>query len=339
MPVYNCAGFVGAAIESMLKQTLTDFELIVIDDHSTDGTKEIIAGFNNSRIVFVGKPCNTGLVESLNMGFKLAKGKYIARMDGDDISDVNRLEKQVQFLDQHSDIALCGTAYELMANRKIMSYPAEHENIKLAMLNYCPFGHPTVMIRKSFIDANHLQYNNEFECAEDYELWVRCVWLGKTANIPEVLLYYREHANQSSKINNYNQAKNSALCRIKMLQKVWDKASVDDKYTRELLFQREIFGGTGDLEQMLQWMDTIEASNIKKSYFEPSKFSQYILAKKLGAIRRFYLHQTLYNPGVLYKFLTSGKLYLSSFTRLESLKLAVKCLIFWRNKAWQINNN
>lgn len=338
MPVYNCAAFVQQAVQSILDQTLTAIELIIIDDNSTDATKQIIANIKDSRIVLVEKKQKTGLVDSLNTGLLMARGKYIARMDGDDISNVVRLQKQVDFLERNTDVDWCGSAYQLMDSKSVICHPLEHEDIKLAMLTLCPFGHPTIMFRKSFIEAHDLRYSGEFDCAEDYELWTRGIWLGKAANLPDVLLYYREHSNQSSNVNSYNQAKNSALCKIKMLNKVWDNAGPDDKYTMELLFEKELFKSQEELNDMLLWIDDIEACNSKARCFEPSKLGQYLSAKKSRVIRKFYLHQTRYNPAVLYKYLTAGKQFRSAFNKLERLKLTIKCLLFWSNR-WQAINN
>ena len=114
MPVYNCELYVQEAIDSILNQTFIDFELLIIDDCSTDKTVEIINNYADKRIKLTTKPHNTGLTNSLNYGLSIAQGQYIARMDGDDVSVLDRFEKQVKFLDTNPDIILCGTWYQLM---------------------------------------------------------------------------------------------------------------------------------------------------------------------------------------------------------------------------------
>jgi glycosyltransferase involved in cell wall biosynthesis len=127
MPVYNCELYIKEAIYSILNQTFTDYELIIIDDCSTDSTADIIKDYSDSRIIFFEKDSNSGYTNSLNYGLSVAKGEYIARMDGDDISLPTRLEKQVHFLNSNPDIVLCGTSYSIMEQQGVFYMP---QNIK-----------------------------------------------------------------------------------------------------------------------------------------------------------------------------------------------------------------
>ena len=111
MPVYNCFDYIQEAINSILNQTFSDFELIIIDDYSSDGTVDLIKKFNDPRIKLTVKSVNSGISNSLNYGLKIAKGKYIARMDGDDISFPDRFERQVKFMDLNPKVILCGGGY------------------------------------------------------------------------------------------------------------------------------------------------------------------------------------------------------------------------------------
>lgn len=330
MPIYNCINYIAQAIDSILNQTFTNFELIIIDDCSTDGTAGVVDTYTDKRINFITKPENTGLVASLNTGLSLAKGQYIARMDGDDISMPDRLQKQVDFLEQRPDIVLCGTAYELLNAKQIVSYPADHDDIKLTLLEYCPLGHPTVMVRNDFLQDHNLRYNADFEAAEDYELWTRLIWLGKIANMPDVLLTYRDHPLQYSNSNKSNQVKNSHLSRVKMLAKVWDKASITDPYTREVLFGDPIYNSAVELKEMGNWMQHIINVNTTNNYFDALKFAAYINAKQKAAIRRYYLNQAKYTPSVLYHFMQSAAFYRHCLTTTEQLKLSIKCLLYRR---------
>ena len=330
MPIYNCISYIAQAIDSILNQTFTDFELIIIDDCSTDGTAGVVDGYTDKRINFITKPKKTGLVASLNTGLSLAKGQYIARMDGDDISAPERLQKQVDFLVQHRDVMLCGTAYELLNARQIVSYPAGHDDIKLALLEYCPLGHPTVMICNDFLQDHNLRYNPDFEAAEDYELWTRLIWLGKAANMPDVLLTYRDHPLQYSNSNKSNQVKNSHLSRINMLAKVWDKASITDPCTREVLFGDHTYSSAVELKEMVDCMQYIITVNTTNNCYDAFKFDGYVTAKKKAAVRRYYLNQAKYTPAVLYRFIKSQAFYRNCLTTTEQLKLSIKCLLYRR---------
>lgn len=114
MPVYNCSKYIHSSTTSILNQTFSDIELIIIDDCSTDNTVDIIKTFNDKRIVLIVKQKNSGITNSLNYALDIAKGKYIARMDGDDISNIDRLEKQYEFMEGHPDVVLCGGGYEVI---------------------------------------------------------------------------------------------------------------------------------------------------------------------------------------------------------------------------------
>lgn len=217
MPVYNCEAYVGEAIDSILGQSFTDFEFLIIDDASTDKTVPIVEGYSDSRIKFIRKPKNTGYTNSLNYGLGIAQGEYIARMDGDDISLPERFAKQVTFMDAYPEVVACGTTYSIIGSSEIKNVPLNHDDIKVQLLQKTCFGHPTVMLRKSVFDEFKIIYNSKREPAEDYDLWVRLLKYGKLANLPEVLLSYRVHDGQVSvknikqKFDNYYIIKKNIL--------------------------------------------------------------------------------------------------------------------------------
>ena len=332
MPVYNVQAFVGQAVESILRQTFAQFELLIIDDCSTDGTVDIVEKFKDERIVVIKKSQNTGLVASLNIGLEKARGEFIARMDGDDISDALRLEKQLAYLHQHPDIDICGTAYRLIGSEGEVYFPATHDEIKFYMLDFCPMGHPTVIMRKSFITRHQLKYDEAFTGAEDYELWTRCIWLGKIANMTDILLSYREHAHQASKIIKPLQIENSEICRVNMLRCLWENASLTDCYTREFLFQDVTLNNMEELNAIVQWMDNIVKKNKEGNFYAPQLFDSYVSTKKRGVIRRFFLTVPVYTPKLFLKLIKAQNSYRQYFTSLEYVKLGIKCMAFWRLK-------
>ena len=167
MPVYNVASYIHEAIASMLGQTYQDFELLIINDGSTDATRDEILKFTDSSIRFVENEQNIGSANTLNKGIELAQGEYIARMDGDDISLPHRLQKQVTILEQHPNIDICGAGYRFFGSRNFeVRYPKNHEAIKIGLLFGCCMIIP-LFRKKSIIEA-HLQYEQEFFPAEDY---------------------------------------------------------------------------------------------------------------------------------------------------------------------------
>jgi glycosyltransferase involved in cell wall biosynthesis len=197
MPAYNAEKYIKEAIESILNQTFVDFELLIINDGSTDNTEKEILSFTDGRIIYVKNETNLGLANSLNKGIKLAKGKYIARMDSDDISLPSRLEVQVDFLDKYEDIALCSTGLQMFgANDKLITGRADFEEIKIDLLFSSAIGHASSMFRKDVFTQNNLFFNQYFFPAEDYELWTRAVFYCKMTNLPVPYYLYRIYEHQ-----------------------------------------------------------------------------------------------------------------------------------------------
>lgn len=205
MPVYNGAKFLREAIESILNQTFTNFELLIINDGSNDSSEEIILSYEDSRIVYVKNEHNLKLIATLNKGLELAKGKYIARMDADDISVLSRLEKQVRFLEGNPAIGLLGSAFEIIGKEIKNSYPVADDDIRLTMLFLNSFLHSSVLFRRELCLTNNLYFDKKYIHAEDYKLWTELMFKTKVSNLDEVLVKYRVHDNQISHIHSKEQ--------------------------------------------------------------------------------------------------------------------------------------
>lgn len=196
MPVYNTKEeYLREAIESILNQTFTDFEFIIINDGSTNNSEEVILSYNDKRIKYY-RQKNQGIANSLNNGLDVACGEYIARMDSDDISLPTRLEKEVNILDYNSNINIVGAFYEIFPKKNIIITPEVPKYTDL--IKSCCIGHPTVMFRQKDFEKYNLRYNPEYKC-EDYELWSRAIRYLSFYNIQEVLLKYRWHEDNLSK--------------------------------------------------------------------------------------------------------------------------------------------
>lgn len=201
LSVFNAEDYIERAIDSILAQTYSDFELLIINDGSTDGTKALVENYNDPRIFFIDLPQNVGLINALNYGLDLAERKYIARMDADDICLPNRFEKQVAFLEDNPDYVACGSSIINFneTTESYMRYPETHEQIKVALhffeRNIC---HPTVMIRKSAMDDHNIRYRKNYAYAEDYSLWFDLIKVGKLHNLKQGLLKYYRHQDQVS---------------------------------------------------------------------------------------------------------------------------------------------
>lgn len=194
MSTYNRYDFLKEAVESILNQTYSNLELIVVLEFCENQEKieQILNSYHDKRIKIIKNKEKLGFPRSLNIGFDLAKGKYVARMDDDDISLPERLEKQVEFMEQNPDFGACGTRAEFfMYASGILEYiPTNPEEIKVKMLSFSTICHPSVMMRKKMFDQHNLRYDPNY-FTEDYELWSRAIRYFKIANLDEVLLKYR----------------------------------------------------------------------------------------------------------------------------------------------------
>ena len=209
MPVYNGEKYLKEAIESILNQTYIDFEFLIIDDGSEDRTEEIIKSYSDPRIQYIKNNENLKIISTLNKGLSIARGKYIARMDADDICVVNRLEKQVKFLENNPSIGLIGSDYISFGTiNKSIHYPSQYEDLKFSALFYNPFCHPSIMMRKDIITKYNLSYNSAFLHVEDYKLWTEFLINCNCQNISEELISYRTHPNQISKVHEDLQKRN-----------------------------------------------------------------------------------------------------------------------------------
>lgn len=196
MTVYNTPEeWLREAIASILNQTYSDFEFIIINDGSTNNAEDVILSYTDERIKYI-KQDNQGIANAANRGLSIARGEYIARMDSDDISDKFRFEKQISYLDKHSEISVLGTNYERFPKVKIVKMPKNPKY--LDFVRCCSIANPTVMFRRLDFEKYNLRYNPEYKC-EDYELWSRAIKFLKFANLDDVLLKYRWHGNNTSK--------------------------------------------------------------------------------------------------------------------------------------------
>lgn len=202
MTAYNAEKYITQAIESILNQTYTDYEFIIINDGSTDDTPNIIQQYadQDSRIIFVDNKQNQGLIAVLNQGLDMARGEFIARMDADDISLPERFDRQVAYLDANPDVGVLGTLIYGFGRYEAPGVQIPVVTVfDLLKQNY--IAHPSVMMRKALLDKYSLRYNPDYKHCEDMELWSRMIFLTKIHNLMQVLLRYRITGNNVSMQN------------------------------------------------------------------------------------------------------------------------------------------
>ncbi|MDO7135393.1 glycosyltransferase family 2 protein [Algibacter lectus] len=330
IPTYNCDQYVKQAVQSILEQTYTNFECIIIDDCSTDGTVDIIKTFNDPRINLIVKPKNSGYTNSLNFGLTIAKGKYIARMDGDDISLSNRFEKQVYVLEQNDDMVVCGSIFRIIDTETIIQAPEYQEQIKTGLLKDSCIGHPTAMIKLSVLQQHNINYNKAYEPAEDYDLWVRLSQVGQLHNIQEVLFLYRVHDNQVSITKKEIQRKSASLSRFNMLSQLdFDYSELEKQaYIKQFSFTERL--NFKELKALINLNSKALKAN-SSGFFDPKKFKTIIQTFQAEAINQYFKANNTYSPKYIGELKVISQLTDVNFSFSEKVKLYIKALIFFNN--------
>ena len=229
MPVYNTKEeYLREAIESILNQTYSNFEFIIVNDGSTNNAEDVILSYKDKRIVYI-KQENKGVSAASNNGWEKAQGEYIARVDSDDISYPDRFEKQIKFLEENPEYSLVGSWTEILGTKRIIKLP---QDIKLMdLLADCPFIHSSIMFRKADFDKYNLRYPNNMNLAEDYMLYAKAIQYLKMTNLQEVLLKYRIYSENASSLRKIEMIKNGFVVQELIL----DYMSTDKKERISLL--------------------------------------------------------------------------------------------------------
>jgi glycosyltransferase involved in cell wall biosynthesis len=217
LPVYNAEAFLRETMDSILGQTFPDFELLAMDDGSTDRSAEIIHSYSDPRINYVS--CPHDFVSTLNRGIEMAQGKYIARIDHDDLMTPERLKIQYNFMEVHPEIAACGACMQTFGNSSYtINVLTEHNDIVQYMILGNPMANPTAFYRRSVLMEHNIRHEEGYSFADDYKLWSEIAKVGKLANIPKILTKYRTSDRQASVVNYVPMMAASTVIRYEMLQ-------------------------------------------------------------------------------------------------------------------------
>jgi len=273
MPVFNGENHILEAIESILGQSYSDFELLVVDDHSTDSTGDIVREYceRDPRIRSVRNQEAKGIVGALNTGLGLARGEYLARMDADDISLPTRLEKQHDFLEKHHDISVCGTNMELFgAQQFVWRLPQDHEAIRAGLIFTVFIAHATVMMRRSALEEYHYRYDPDYGYAEDYELWSRLSERYRFANLPDVLYRYRKYATDGGASPREEiRSRSAQRVRLRLLGALGIVPSPEESELHQQIGDY-CYRPTKDLVRRAnRWLDKILEANARSRVFDP----------------------------------------------------------------------
>lgn len=255
MPCYNAARWLAPAIRSVLSQTAGDLELIAIDDGSTDTTRGVIAGFatQDPRVRLVALNENRGIVNALNAGLDMATGRYIARMDADDLCVPDRFQVQMQFLES-ARVDLCGSWFTEFGQgiRRTVRWPHESPAVHAAMLFQSALCHPSILARREVFDD--LRYREDYRYAEDYDLFARAMRKHRLANVPRSLLDYRRHSGQATQARRDAMARVANRIRLEALDCAGIKATADEQRLHNLIRTPASITSIEDLHGIEVWL-------------------------------------------------------------------------------------
>lgn len=274
MPVYNGDRYLAKAVESILTQTFTDFEFMVIDDGSTDASVEIIKSYRDPRIRFIQNTANAGVTKSLNQGLALAAGEYIARMDADDVSLQTRLAKQVAFMDAHPQVGVCGSWVEIIGTTAgdIWRYPEDPDTIQCRLLFESALAHPSVIMRRALFEKAGLCYDPSYPYAQDYELWVRAVKCFRAVNLPEVLLHHRLHPEQVGERAREGQQAWAAKVRLTQLEMLGVSPTTEELEIHQALGTWKFQSTKAFVERADAWLRRLQTANARTSVYPKPAF-------------------------------------------------------------------
>jgi glycosyltransferase involved in cell wall biosynthesis len=265
IPVRNGARYAREALDSVFAQTVDDFEMIVVDDASTDATPEILASIDDPRLRVIRNDVQRGIAGSLNRGFPLCRGEYIARMDADDLSAPNRFELQCAFLDANPHVGVCGTWVRMFADgwHRDRCLETDPERIRCTLVLANTLSHPSAMLRRELFLRHELAYDETFGNSEDYDLWSRASHCFALANIPEFLLFYRVHDEQ---VGRRREARFAEARRVHHAQLARLGAQMTDA---QLAFHHAVaFGDATSREEGNGWLRAILEANERTRLYD-----------------------------------------------------------------------
>ena len=327
MPTYNVAPWVEETIQSVLNQTYRDFELLVVDDASTDDTLNRVRAIDDPRIRIASFPNNVGLSENLNRGLDIIDTELVARMDGDDIAEPDWLETGIHVLDTHPEVGVCSFGFKFFgAKTSLVRFPEHHEDSKAQILFGCTVIVP--VFRRAVMADNHLRYSTEAFPAEDYMMWSNVYPLTQIYNVQRTLFHYRTHPTQISTSRREAQIVKSNEVRLKML--LWLNPNFTDEEKRYFLdvFVPCKIESKGEVPKLKSFAQLIIDRNTYGNYSTEAlrqKFKFHIGYGVLEYAERTYFPHG-YTPLALFRLLFSG-LY-TTLPAKNRRKILVKCLLF-----------
>jgi len=302
LPVYNGAQYITETLDSLLSQSFKDFEILLIDDCSTDNTEEIVKSIKDPRIKYLKNEKNLRLVATLNRGLDLINTKYIIRMDADDLSTDGRFQAQVDYMEANPEIGISSGDLELFGNESGSAVaPLGHDNIVGSLVFFAGINHAVAIYRNDFFKQNGVQYSEEHIYMEDYELWYRLRNKVVFGNIPKLLYRYRRDGTNSTIQNDDSKPK-----RFKVFYKnLFDDMGIDAT-DDDLQLHYDLSIGTVDvtrIELCHEWIKRLKRRNSEINFF-PEAGLHWILNQRWTNL---FFNSVTKTPGTFWKFIALDK--------------------------------
>lgn len=289
MAVYNGEKFISESIDSILNQTFEDFELIIVDDCSTDGSAEVINQYKDSRIKYYRNRKNLGQTLSLNKGIELAQGTYIARIDHDDVSHKRRLERQLDFLESNPDHALCGTLAKVISENGKKIYTVRSERNDSEYLK-CKLFFENVIFHSSAFFSTQLAkkwlYDSSFTIAQDYDLWIKFGQSHKIGVLNEQLVSLRKHRDNASELlseTGVREVKDILGLGLKRLNIDYHPSELELHYK----MCSESLKPEDNINRLNTWISKIIKKNLEHGEYNPTYFRSFIVKKLINSLLKF----------------------------------------------------
>lgn len=330
MPAYNGEKYISEAIDSVLNQTFTDFELLIINDGSTDGTYDIIKSFKDDRIRFIDLPGNKGIAYCRNLGLSEAEGEFLAWTDCDDVNISTRFDKQISYLQNNPDFGGCGTWLSRFKDDKtfyVTKAFEDNEKIKASLL-FKPASIPnaTVMLRLADVKKYNLWYNEKLQISEDYDYIFRCSRQFKFSNLQELLYKYRD--SETSIIKKFEDKELETFNTLKSIYKMALATLGINPTEKELLTHyqicsRKIFSNFTEFEKCYNWLENLKLANDSNKIYDSKVF------KEVESEQFFFLSKKASKFGMrtLFFFINKSKKNSWSIKAQNYFKLAVRCAL------------
>ncbi|MBQ3738534.1 MAG: glycosyltransferase family 2 protein [Bacteroidales bacterium] len=290
MPTYNVAPWVDEAIQSVLNQTYKDFDLLVVDDASSDDTLAHVRAIDDPRIRIAAFPNNVGLADNLNRGLDLIDTELVARMDGDDVAEPDWLETGIKVLDSHPEVGVCSFGFQFFGTKtSLVRFPEGNEDSKAQMLFGCTVIVP--VLRRSVFVENNLHYSTAAFPAEDYMMWSNVYRVTQVYNVQRTLFHYRTHETQISTSKRQVQIEKSNEVRLKMLNWLNEDFSDDEKRYFLNVFVPCVVDGEESVDELKRFAELLVSRNTQHHYDNEAlrkKFQSHIAYGVLDFVEKHY---------------------------------------------------